>query len=282
MSSSRVKLLEKRLGSQYSVSMLNTKMSREYVFNILKMYCEVLGICEDEQENGQIDHHILMQLNKKIRASDMHTIIQMMYSPLANRVPKFRPVYYCVGEKATWQDYVIAWWNDWVVNGFRHRKNQLYLWGPSNFGKTTFVENLLKMCTIKNNENFYDADDENDDDLFEAYIFRPSAKNQKYAFQDWDRSKFNVCIIDDFHVSHFDLCDLKKAIAGEYFVTFSKCDTPKKAIMQVPVIFISNFDAPKDSSYFNDDGLIEINEESKQYRGFSERLFVVEADQAYF
>ena len=57
----------------------------------------------------------------------------------------------------TWQEEVINWWNDWIVNGFRHKKPQLFLWGGSNTGKTTFVRQLIRLSTgfksLDNNNN---------------------------------------------------------------------------------------------------------------------------------
>lgn len=42
-----------------------------------------------------------------------------------------------------WRDQVVDWYNDWIINGFVHKKKQLYLYGPSNTGKTHFIRFLM-------------------------------------------------------------------------------------------------------------------------------------------
>lgn len=138
-----------------------------------------------------------------------------------------------------------------------------------------------------NSSNNSDDDDDDDDDEIEELIFRPTPNEQKYAFQDWDKFKFNICIIDEFQDSQFDLADLKKAIAGECFVANCKHEQSKKVKLQVPIIFISNFDAPKDASYYetrtlDENEKREVFKDLEKYRGFRQRLNVIEADKAYF
>lgn len=202
-------------------------------------------------------------------------------------LPSFRPIYYCENREPTWKDLVVKWWNDWIVNGFRH-KTQLYLWGTSTIDKSLFVSDLLKLC-IEHNDDFhdnndpYDANDEDDDDdggygndddcfenaekdnnvddeFIESYIFRPTPNENDFAFQEWDRFKYNICIFNKFQESQFDLLDLKKAIAGKFFMTNCKYIQVRRVIkLQVPTIFISEFDAPIQP-------------------GFRERLMVVKVD----
>lgn len=382
-----------RSATQFAVTVPYTIMHKQYVFDLLEDYCEILVVSSEKHYNGDIHHHLFLQLNEKITRTQMRTVIESVYglpaSPVppnydrtdtqpsddsiyvatvrnkqkylayitkedpnpifkgwnvneklsfyfkcldwaknrrsydvtdpfvlqhpqyykllrevflkckhkesrGKKLPKYRPVYYCVNRDPSWQDKVIEWWNDWVINGFKHKKAQLYLWGPSNVGKTTFINNLLKMCIDPKDDDDNDEDDDDDDDnndddddYIESHIFRPTPNEQKYAFQEWDRYKYNICIIDEFQDSQFDLSDLKKAIAGECFVTNCKYDQSKKVKLQVPILFISNFDAPKDSSYYetrtlDQNELREIYKESEKFRGFRQRLFVVEADKALF
>lgn len=42
-----------------------------------------------------------------------------------------------------WRDEVIDWYNDWVNNGYSHKKKQLYLFGESNTGKTYFINEII-------------------------------------------------------------------------------------------------------------------------------------------
>ncbi|TAK57429.1 hypothetical protein EPO17_01955 [Patescibacteria group bacterium] len=42
-----------------------------------------------------------------------------------------------------WRDSVVVWWNNFVRDGYSAKMPQLYLYGPSNVGKTTFINELL-------------------------------------------------------------------------------------------------------------------------------------------
>jgi hypothetical protein len=42
-----------------------------------------------------------------------------------------------------WRDDVVCWWNDFVENGYTTKMPQLYLYGRSNVGKTSFIQQLL-------------------------------------------------------------------------------------------------------------------------------------------
>jgi hypothetical protein len=42
-----------------------------------------------------------------------------------------------------WRQKVVVWWNDIVENGHSTKMPQLYLYGASNVGKTSFIRELL-------------------------------------------------------------------------------------------------------------------------------------------
>lgn len=42
-----------------------------------------------------------------------------------------------------WRDDVVCWWNDFVENGYTTKMPQLYLFGRSTVGKTSFIRQLL-------------------------------------------------------------------------------------------------------------------------------------------
>lgn len=42
-----------------------------------------------------------------------------------------------------WRDRVVDWFNDWVINGFVHKKKQLFLHGKQDTGKTSFISYLF-------------------------------------------------------------------------------------------------------------------------------------------
>lgn len=51
-----------------------------------------------------------------------------------------------------WRDRAVDWYNDWVMNGHLRKKKQLYVYGPSNSGKTTFFDLLLGMSFLSQNK----------------------------------------------------------------------------------------------------------------------------------
>ena len=58
--------------------------------------------------------------------------------------PVDKSLYYDASKKVqNWRYYVVVWWNSWVNGGWSHKKKQLYLHGPSNTGKTTFINHVL-------------------------------------------------------------------------------------------------------------------------------------------
>ena len=42
-----------------------------------------------------------------------------------------------------WRDRVVDWYNNWVQNGFKNTKKHLFLYGPSDTGKTSFISYLM-------------------------------------------------------------------------------------------------------------------------------------------
>lgn len=42
-----------------------------------------------------------------------------------------------------WRDDCVVWWNNYVRDGYSDKMPQLYIHGPSNAGKTTFIKQLL-------------------------------------------------------------------------------------------------------------------------------------------
>lgn len=215
-------------------------------------------------------------------------------------------------EDPQWREKVVNWYNDFVGGPYRHKKPQLYLWGPSGRGKTVFINNLLQQSIdgqplaspntnniipntldllenihqIDENENernhdheavdaHVDVDGEDDDDEeeeeddeddYERQIFRPTPNDMKYAWQAYDKSSHNICVIDEFSMSQYNVNDFKKAIAGETLVANGKNITPRKIKLKMPVIIISNHPPP-------------TRRDSEQYIGIFERLHVINTEQ---
>lgn len=195
-------------------------------------------------------YKLLERVHENVQKSKKKSLVQIL-----------RP-FFCVlnlESKDSWQDEVIGWWNDWIINGYRHKKPQLFLWGGSNTGKTTFIFNLVKSCVnIEENENEENVQ-------FEEQIFRPTPNEKKYAWQDFDTNLHNIVIVDEFDISEYNITDLKKVLSGECLVANRKGGSSKKIRLAMPMIFISNLPPP-------------TNDLSTQIQGFRERLKIVRAD----
>lgn len=173
---------------------------------------------------------------------------------------QLKPVYYCFTEEFNWQDKIISWWNDWAISGYKHKKQQLFVHGASNTGKTTFIMNLLKIAINEEKDS---------DEAYERQIFRPTPNEPKYAYQSFDSNRFNVFFIDEFDASEYKISDMKKALAGESFPTNCKNAYSKTIKIQMPAVLISNSEPPNEY-------------QSEIYRGFRERLLIIEANQRFY
>lgn len=118
----------------------------------------------------------------------------------------------------SWNMDVAIWWNDWVVNGWFHKKKQLYLWGPPSVGKSTFVYQLLQSIP-------------------EYYIFKPDIG--QFAFGLWD-DRCKVVLFEDHNLDDFNRTHLKLMLEGHRFMASVKCSAPVSVCCKVPIIIISN------------------------------------------
>ncbi|CAF1021492.1 unnamed protein product [Brachionus calyciflorus] len=143
-----------------------------------------------------------------------------------------------IGEKfGNWRDQVVEWFNDWVREGYNHKKRHLLLVGDSNHGKTTFIMALLG--------------------AYNHQAFRPTRKDKRFAWESWNPRAYTHIIVDEFEFSDFDENTWKIAVEGLPFEQAVKFKDSETKIIQVPMIFISNKN-PKD------------------FPGFSSRILVVQ------
>ncbi len=183
----------------------------------------------------------------------------------ASSKQKIRPLYYVCNEIITWNDKIINWWNDFIVNGHTHKKKQLYLFGEPDMGKTTFVEKLLQKCIHSPNQLDKSHPDYNTE-AYNAQVFRPTPNEFKYAWQDFESDSYNLVIIDEFKVDEYNISDLKKILAGEWVVSNVKGMKAKKIQLKIPTIIISNFMPPSADL-------------STKFTGLMERLYIVVANE---
>lgn len=249
-----------------------TKYDSEPLFkgindNELSFYRSVL-VWAQSTEEFDITHPFV--LNNPNYYKLLEQVHKRMKSKLCNRrLQPLRPLFNVNDRDNTnsWQKQVMDWWNDWTINGYRHKKKQLYLWGESNTGKTTFIHKLLKTCINSTSfESSINSNNELDNEYdYESQIFRPTPNDKRFAWQEFDLNQHNLVVIDEFDTNEYNLTDLKKLLAGECFTANRKGTTPIKICLKMPMILISNLPPPQ---YDN----------SSQVQGFLERLTVIKAD----
>jgi GTPase SAR1 family protein len=140
----------------------------------------------------------------------------------------------------SWHESVLNWWNDWIMNGYKQKKPHLYLWGPSNTGKTTFVMNMLnqsfafksKTTTTLTARTYLDV---------QQFIFIPAVNERRFAWQQFDPNIHKCILIDEFNLNEYNAKQLIKVLNGETIFMNSKHMSNKIICVQVPVIIISNF-----------------------------------------
>lgn len=183
------------------------------------------------------------------------------------KLKRLRSIQFAQNKNPNWKEKVLNWWNDWAEKGYKHKKKQLYLYGPSNTGKTTFINDLLRNGIIHNKE-----ENELDESEIEIQIYRPTPSEPKYAWQSFDKSRYNIMVIDEFYIDEYNIADMKRALAGEVFVSNTKFGESKNIQLQIPSILISNLAPPPTNN----------NQTSNKYQGFSERLEIINANEQLF
>jgi hypothetical protein len=125
-----------------------------------------------------------------------------------------------------WKTKCLDWWNDWIKNGWIHKKKQLYLWGPQNSGEKTFMKSLFN----------------------KAILFLPK-ENSNFPYADFDERKHQVIFMDN--ESH-NMNLWKKIAAGEEFRVQIKGQRGRVAIAKMPMVMISNNPPPYDIPGFKE------------------------------
>lgn len=228
-------------------------------FDKLSFYCKAIQWArntrtfdvKDPFVMGYPQFYKLLELVHKSVRSQIHI----------DQITALRPFFYTFNQgENNWHRLVIEWWNDWVVNGWTHKKKQLYLYGASNTGKTTLIHRILSSCL-----NPLKQGEEEEEFLYERMIYCPMPNEPKYAMQNYDQRMHKLIVIDEFDISQYQVNDLKKLLAGESLMINSKNESGRVITHRNPIILISNLDPPSDRQSVN-------------YRGVAERLCCIEAD----
>lgn len=138
-----------------------TKSDKDPMFksidqNMLSFFYTTLVWAQNTSKFDYADAYVLNNPQYYKLLEKVHSSVQN--SKKIRRKMRLMPYYMPLDQNQsnTWQEEVINWWNDWIVNGYRHKKPQLFLWGGSNTGKTTFVRHLIRQSTgfkSLNNDN---------------------------------------------------------------------------------------------------------------------------------
>ncbi|CAF1027740.1 unnamed protein product [Brachionus calyciflorus] len=122
-----------------------------------------------------------------------------------------------------WRDKVVDWWNQWVSNPYKPKRKQLYLYGESDSGKSSFIRALLA--------------------AYAHQLFIP--ENGKFAWQNWSPYVYTHIVIDeaDFQ-KDFNESVWKLFTAGEEFQTCVKFKDSERIVIQCPIIFTANHPPP--------------------------------------
>ena len=126
-----------------------------------------------------------------------------------------------------WTYDCIKWWNEYwnVTEPWYHKRKALYIYGPANTGKTTFVECMLG----KGNS---------------GSIFYPGVG--KFFMQDFDPQYHKVILFEEFDSKFYNSAQLKRLLEGKPFAYPVKGTIDKMITFRGPIIFVSNYDEMTD------------------------------------
>jgi hypothetical protein len=123
-----------------------------------------------------------------------------------------------------WTRDCAEWWNEWVSLLDSKKKTikrcQLYLWGGTNMGKSTFVELLIGRHNLK-------------------YIFYPGVG--KFFMQGFQEDVHKVIIFEEFNMTFYHANMLKRLLEGRDYAYPVKCGLDMKIRFRGPIIFVSNY-----------------------------------------
>lgn len=147
-----------------------------------------------------------------------------------NSLGKFSGFRHCVRDcRNNWTYECGKWWNDWVDRlnvGKRSYKNkQLYLWGPTNVGKSTFIESLIGRENMK-------------------FVFMPGIG--KFFMQAFNPQVHKVILFEEFNIKFHHVSLLKRLLEGRKYCYSVMCELDKAIEFNGPIIFVSNFDIASD------------------------------------
>lgn len=143
--------------------------------------------------------------------------------------PSFRPFQPIEVVKCSWALSVSLWWNE-IILGFKHKRKCLFLYGPSNVGKSSFVEHMIGRHNLR-------------------YVFYPGVGN--FFMSDFRIDFHKAIIFEEFDSQHYPHSHLKRLLEGSTYSYSVKCQPDKTFKFHGPIIFISNYAPSLDSALEN-------------------------------
>lgn len=125
--------------------------------------------------------------------------------------------------------YQVYQWYEETCGPWFHKRKQLFLWGPTHFGKTTVVRTLVGKQNM-------------------PFIFTPGVG--RFAFEGLDVDRHRFVLIDDFIMDDWwlEASMLKKFLAGEEFVIDKKSLPSVRATFKGHTFILSNDEAITDEA----------------------------------
>ena len=164
-------------------------------------------------------------VNKAQAFLDYYRIKRIREVPLKPHLPQ-RPY-------GDWRDEVSEWWTDWVQNRWHEKKAQLFLYGESNTGKTSFVTDILL-------GNLFD---ERKNKLAKKQIYRTPRNSEKnhsrFVYQEFLPDQHTVFYWEEFSLSATDAPSLKLVLEGAPLVIDVKNHRPREIEFRIPIIIVS-------------------------------------------
>lgn len=138
-----------------------------------------------------------------------------------------------------WAMLVAVWFNKAIKNT-DYKFKQLYLYGPSNEGKSTYIESIIGKQNMK-------------------YVYYPS--NGNFAFAGLDVRVHKLILFEEFKIYDYDRSMLKRLLEGRIFAAPIKCLPDRLIKFTGPIIIVTNCtDSLNDLSIRNRLYFVEANE----------------------
>lgn len=127
-----------------------------------------------------------------------------------------------------WTLDCVIWWNKKICSS-KVKDKQLYLYGDSNVGKSTFVEKMIGSAM--------------------PFVFQPGCG--KFFMQGFRKGFHKVILFEEFEYNYYPTGLLKRLLEGRLASYPVKCGPDMSIAFNGPIIFVSNFENVVDNALRN-------------------------------